>query len=95
VLLHEAEDAEDPPHPGFTFPAVDGRAQRADVSAGPSGLGQKRRRARRRPRGPIVGVEGMAATPGVVPVLAQEIRPAALKQAVEFYEAKALDVLSS
>ena len=42
TVTKEAEDPKDPADPGFPLAAVDGRAQRADVRAGPGGLGQQR-----------------------------------------------------
>src|SRR6266850_7323872 len=81
VLLHETEDAEDAAHPGFPLAAMNSRAQRADVRAGPRGLGQQRQRARRRAGRPIVGMDDMTPARGLAAVFPQELAGARIEQA--------------
>src|SRR2546425_9867452 len=57
VLLAETEDPEDAAHADLAIAPVDRGAERADVRAGPGGLGQQRDCGGRGPRRPIVGMD--------------------------------------
>src|SRR6266849_7042892 len=81
VFLDEAEDPEDAADAEFTVAAVDRGAERADVRAGPRGLGQQGHRGGRRPRRPIVGMDRVAPARGVASVLAEELPRARIQQA--------------
>ena len=61
VLLGEGEDAEDPADAELAVAAVDRRAERADMRAGPGRARQQRQRGRRRARRLIGGVDRVAA----------------------------------
>ena len=61
VFLGEGEDAEHAPHPGGAFVLVDVRADGADVHAGRRRASEKRDRAGRRARRPVVVVQTMPA----------------------------------
>src|SRR3989441_9880622 len=72
VFLDEAEDAENATDPRLAVAAVDRGAERADVRAGPRGLGQQRRRGQRGPRRLRGGGERAGPPPGLAAGVAQE-----------------------
>src|SRR6266545_5303802 len=81
VLLAEPEDPEDAAHAEFAVAAVDRGAERADVRAGPRGLGQQGHRGGRRPRRPIVGMDRVAPARGLAAMLAEELLGGRIQEA--------------